>query len=157
MKVWTQNVWSHKFFTYCQNLEYLLGMQNNSCPSGGCYFSPQSQFSNKPKHIYQLPTVGFELDTWHAVTTVFFPTYPLHWATALIKREQFGTTAGYFVTRSSPNPSWQVSGQYLKTRCSLAPWQQTFTNFYFNRGSQKLCQRLGSHQTMGCTDTKTHP
>lgn len=48
------------------------------CPSGGCYFCPQGQPSNKPKHIYLLPTVGFELDIWHAEMTLFFPTHPLH-------------------------------------------------------------------------------
>lgn len=116
MKVWTQNVWSHEFFTYCQSLEYLLGMWNNSCSSGGCYFSPQGQLNNKPKHIYLLPTVGFELDIRHAVVAVFFPTRPLHSAVALIKREQFGTTAGCYVTHSSTNPSRHVSGQYWKTR-----------------------------------------
>lgn len=91
----------------------------NSCPSGGCYFCPQGQPSDKRKHTYLLPSVGFELDIWLTVVTVFFSTYLLHWVIAPIIREEFGTTTGYYAIRSSTSPSWHISGQNRNVRVAV--------------------------------------
>lgn len=74
--------------------------------------APGANPVTKQNITYLLPSVGFEPDIWLTVVTIFFSTYPLHWAITPVIREQFGTTTGYDAIHSSTHPSWHVSGQY---------------------------------------------